>query len=421
MQRNRSPRLPTTPRAVPRRLIATPTNLRIQALRYMPGTRLGEEERQFLGEMVQTQRELQQACVDQRQEAAARANLQNQALTRIIEAFRDRELEAPRPPVLPIAPPPQEDTLSRGILDSVPFFAGNKTDSAREWIEAIEDLGRASGWQIQTYRRAAISRVQGSARDWHMLHGVALNTWALWREQFLATFEKGMEIEEWTREVEALVRLPNQSIHAYSLSKQRLCARCPVALTEPQVIKRLVRGLNSSTFKSVVISGDPRTLAQYYNIIRRLDDADLEADGDEPRAKGGPVEKEAVPPNSLSDIESVVEKCLKKFERSIISPEPWGGQSRDHPPPALPDWRARGNIGTNFGAASAQQDFGYSRPPSACFNCHRLGHHARDCPETRFRNGGGPVGQLGGATAVSDLSASGNALATPMGQGRPQV
>ena len=80
-----------------------------------------------------------------------------------MEAFRDKELD-PRLLVQP-AQPLQDDTLSRGILDSIPFFSGNKTDSAREWIESIEDLGRASGWQIQTYRRAAISRVQGSARD----------------------------------------------------------------------------------------------------------------------------------------------------------------------------------------------------------------------------------------------------------------
>ena len=100
------------------------------------------------------------------------------------------------------------------------------------------------------------------------------------------------------REVEALVRLPNPSIRAYSLSKQRLCARCPVALTEPQVIKRLVKGLNSSTFKSVVISGDPQTLVEYYNIIRRLDDADLEADVEVPWVKESP-EKETVPRSAL--------------------------------------------------------------------------------------------------------------------------
>ena len=158
-----------------------------------------------------------------------------------------------------------------------------------------------------------------------------------------------------------MVRLPNPSIRAYSLSKQRLCARCPVALTEPQVIKRLVKGLNSSTFKSVVISGDPQTLVEYYNIIRRLDDADLEADVEVPRAKESP-EKEAVPRSALVDIESVVEKCLTKFGKSMISPEPWGVNSREAPPPALPDWRARGNIGTNFGAASALQGFGHSRP-----------------------------------------------------------
>ena len=419
MQRGRNPRFPTKPRGrgIPRRLVQSPTNLRIDALRYMPGTRLGEEERQFLGEMVTTQRALQRDFAQQREEANARANVQNQALIRLMEAFRDREFD-PRLPVQP-AQPLQEDTLSRGILDSIPFFSGNKTNSTREWIEAIEDLGRACGWQIQTYRRAAISRVQGSARDWHMLHGVALNTWNLWREQFLATFEKGMEIEDWTREVEALVRLPNQSIRAYSLSKQRLCARCPVALTEPQVIKRLVKGLNSSTFKSVVISGDPQTLVEYYNIIRRLDDADLEADVEVPRAKESP-EKEAVPRSALVDIESVVEKCLTKFGKSMISPEPWGVNSREAPPPALPDWRARGNIGTNFGAASALQGFGHSRPPSACFNCNRQGHHARDCPEARFRNGG-PVGNSGSAPAVSDPSVSGNALATPLGQGRPQA
>ena len=134
-----------------------------------------------------------------------------------------------------------------------------------------------------------------------------------------------------------------------------------VALTEPQVIKRLVKGLNSSTFKSVVISGDPQTLVEYYNIIRRLDVANLEADVEDLWAKES-TEKEVVPRFALVDIESVVEKCLTKFGKSMISPEPWGVNSREAPSSALPDWRARGNIGTNFGAASALQGFGHSRP-----------------------------------------------------------
>ena len=141
MQRGRNPRFPTTPRGsvIPRRLVQSPTNLRIDALRFMPGTSLGEEKVQFLGEMVTTQWALQRDFAQQQEEANSRANVQNQALIRLMEAFRDRGSD-PRLPMQP-AQPLQEDTLSRGILDSIPFFSGNKTDSGREWIESIKDLG----------------------------------------------------------------------------------------------------------------------------------------------------------------------------------------------------------------------------------------------------------------------------------------
>ena len=144
MQRGRNPRFPTTPRGrgILRRLVQSPTNLRIDALRYMPGTRLGEEERQFLGgngdnsagiatRLCSTARRSE--CPSQRSEPGSHS---------FDGSFQGYQC-SPHSHFKKI--------LSRGILNSITFFSGNKTDSARKWIETIEDLGRASGWQIQTY------------------------------------------------------------------------------------------------------------------------------------------------------------------------------------------------------------------------------------------------------------------------------
>ena len=150
MQRRRNPLFPTTPRGrgIPRRLVLSPTNLRIDALRYMPCTRLGEEARQFLGEMVTTQRALQRDCAHQREEANAWVNVQNQALIRLMEAFRDKELD-PRLLVQP-AQPLQDDSLTRhSWLDPI-FF--RKQDRQRKGMDRVH-------WRFGKSQRLANSDV----------------------------------------------------------------------------------------------------------------------------------------------------------------------------------------------------------------------------------------------------------------------
>lgn len=140
---------------------------------------------------------------------------------------------------------------------------------------SLEDIGRAQGWRLQTHRRAAVSKLTGGPYDWHAVEGCHLPLWENWRAAFLKMFVRELTVEQWTHMVESRVRLPFETALEYSLSKRRICAKCPVPLSSMQVNQRLVLGLNSPSYKAAVLSSHPSTLEQYFNLIRRLDEASL--------------------------------------------------------------------------------------------------------------------------------------------------
>lgn len=168
-----------------------------------------------------------------------------------------------------------DEALPKDVLKLVKCFKGGADDDATEWILALEDTGRAHGWRIPTHRRAAISKLEGGAHDWHVVEGSLLPEWPDWRAAFLRMFVRELTVEQWTHLVEGRVRQPTESGLEYSLAKRRICAKCPVPLNPTQVIQRMVLGLNSPAYKAAIISNFPTTIEAYFDLIRRLDQAQL--------------------------------------------------------------------------------------------------------------------------------------------------
>lgn len=54
----------------------------------------------------------------------------------------------------------------------------------------------AHGWRIPTHQRAAISKLEGEAHDWHVVEGSLLSEWPDWRVVFLKMFVRELTFEQ---------------------------------------------------------------------------------------------------------------------------------------------------------------------------------------------------------------------------------
>lgn len=207
-----------------------------------------------------------------------------------------------------------DEALPKDVLKQVKNFKGGSDDDATEWILALEDTGRAHGWRIPTHRRAAISKLEGGAHDWHVVEGSLLPEWPDWRAAFLKMFVRELTVEQWTHLVEGRVRHPTESGLEYSLAKRRICAKCPIPLNPTQVIQRMVLGLNSPAYKAAIISNFPTTIEAYFDLVRRLDQARLTE-----FPFSGESEKTVIDDASMGNFSILVDRVLKEVVQKIPS------------------------------------------------------------------------------------------------------
>lgn len=164
--------------------------------------------------------------------------------------------------------------LPREGLEQISEFRGLTNEDAADWVTELEDIGRLFGWTPEEQRRAALTKLQGNARDWQGTAGTRYANWADWRVGFLAAFGQVLTTEEWVQRMRSRVRRPEESVKAYSYSKMRICTKNPVAMTEPEMIKWLVVGIDDQVYKSSILAARPQTMDAYFQVLEELESID---------------------------------------------------------------------------------------------------------------------------------------------------
>ena len=280
------------------------------------------------------------------------------------------------------APPP--NPLTQPVAESIPKFEGKILDDAQRFIDHVNRVADAEGWDDDQKLQLAIRRLTGTAFEWHVQVGHGLMDWPQWSLSLLTTFRRRLTMEQWQAMVTARVQLPGESGIAYALEKARICRLAPVNLTEAQIVPYLINGLSKWEHVAAMMNNPPADATAFIERIRQLEQLGVSS---------------RISPWAIGPVPTVppANPTLPQF-----TPLPPTQTPQAQQPPASNDLMAAmetlgQHLATqlalqlgklNLNAGRRGQDGG----PRKCYNCQAVGHIARFCP---LRQGNGQAGPRG--------------------------
>ncbi|XP_064486027.1 uncharacterized protein LOC135398567 [Ornithodoros turicata] len=154
---------------------------------------------------------------------------------------------------------------------SIPTFEDSRNASSKRWVEELEKTQQLAAWQDSTVRAIAISKLRGTAKNWHLAAGHKFRTWEAWKAAFQTQFSDAMTIVEWQTKVAERIQGPQETLHQYSFSKLRVLARSPVPLTDQHKIEYLLQGVKDIALATSISAQRPKAIDEFIEIATQLD------------------------------------------------------------------------------------------------------------------------------------------------------
>ncbi|XP_064474153.1 uncharacterized protein LOC135388501 isoform X1 [Ornithodoros turicata] len=154
--------------------------------------------------------------------------------------------ESPRPPQRTIA---SDESSPVGYLASasanlVPTYdpATNTQSTVEAWINKVDGLAAAYGWNDKQTSCFALSKLEGVARSWYDGLTTTQYTWVVWKSKLREAFPSSASFQQLLREMEARKRKRDEAIEIYFYDKLAKARRC--GLDDPACIEYIITGLN---------------------------------------------------------------------------------------------------------------------------------------------------------------------------------
>ncbi|KAG0444727.1 hypothetical protein HPB47_013457, partial [Ixodes persulcatus] len=270
-----------------------------------------------------------------------------------------------QPTVTPVSPPdvmqllasrPVQVATLPDLSSSISTFEDSKTTSTKRWLEELEKTKQLAAWTDSTLRAIAISKLRGTAKNWHLAASHAHASWTDWKAALLQQFSDQLTLIEWQRRVMERLQTPTETLHQYTFAKLRLLARCPVLLTDQQRIEYIIQGIADRQVTNAIAAQCPPTVDAFIAIVTQLDNASLHV-----RRTHDPLTRDGNRiPNSLNS-------CRTNARIS-------------HLPPAEREARYDA-IAQRYNAPAYRS--GKDLRDAVCFRCRNKGHLSAKCPESR--------------------------------------
>ncbi|KZS19675.1 Uncharacterized protein APZ42_013835 [Daphnia magna] len=158
---------------------------------------------------------------------------------------------------------------------ALPHFSGSADEDTQGFFDQVNRVAGLEGWTADNFLLVAVTRLEGTASQWHAQTGQNYGTWPLWSAALFTNFSHTLSFLEWSLMVEARVQKPGESCLEYVLDKRRLYLRSPVPLPEVDIIKALFRGLANPIYIAVLTAQLPVNFTDFVTRLRDLEQLGL--------------------------------------------------------------------------------------------------------------------------------------------------
>jgi hypothetical protein len=220
-----------------------------------------------------------------------------------------------------VRPPTVKMSMSS---DCIPEFApGRPNQSTAKWVNKIDQLARINHWDENTIVQLMQNRLTGLARTWYDNLTDYTYTWSEWKALLVRTFPEHRDFADTFRRAIEREKLPNETMTQYYFGKMNLLQACKISGKE--AVSCLIDGLADHTIKHGAKAGRFENPEQLYA-------------------------------EYLSTLTTEIRQPQEISERTTWEHKNYSRRfSRPMPRPSR------------------------NRTDLRCFNCHKLGHHYRNC------------------------------------------
>lgn len=129
---------------------------------------------------------------------------------------------------------------------AISVYTGKKTENISEWLKEVERVSKHAHWTSSLTLVNAVSRLRGTASNWHKVSGRQVETWEEWREKIIERFKVKMSFSDFLQFQNKRLLRHNESIVEYIFDKDAILENAPFKMAQSDRVSLILEGITDN-------------------------------------------------------------------------------------------------------------------------------------------------------------------------------
>lgn len=132
--------------------------------------------------------------------------------------------------------------------NAISLYSGKKFENINDWITEVEHISNHAHWTSSLTLVNAVSRLRGSALNWHKVSGRQLESWSVWKDKITDRFKGKMSFSDFIKFQNKRVLRQDESIVEFIFAKDAIIEKAPFKIEQSDRVSLILEGIIDNTW-----------------------------------------------------------------------------------------------------------------------------------------------------------------------------